>query len=213
MTEPFTVVFRDEYVAVLNKVAKVLVQPSPKREKVTLTSLIREKFRDTLYPCHRLDRETTGLIIYATSRESQKEVMRQFKERKVKKKYYAFVKGVLRTPRGVLSSRIIDREGRKFGEKPRDAKTLYTVRSIHRGFCVLELVPVTGRTNQLRIQLARIGHPILGEDKYAFRKDFPVKFKRVALHAFFLSFSHPVSKETLTFTIGMPGDMDHFLKK
>jgi 23S rRNA-/tRNA-specific pseudouridylate synthase len=86
----------------------------------------------------------------------------------------------------------------------------------------VELRPLTGRTNQLRIQLAGIGHPVLGEDKYAFRRDFSaigkpqlgrtVKMRRLALHAFYLSFTHPLSGQKLTLSIGLPLDMQEFLK-
>ena len=73
------------------------------------------------------------------------------------------------------------------------------------------LEPLTGRTNQLRIQLAKIGNPILGDDVYAFRRDFPVKFRRLALHAAFLGFMHPVSRQHIRLKAALPRDMEDFL--
>jgi len=217
----FEIVFEDGCLIVLNKIAKVLIQPSPKREKVTLTSLLAKEKNQKVFPCHRLDRETTGLIIYAKSEVIQRKVMDQFRNGEVKKKYIAFVKGNLKKRKGVWEGKIIDREGKIFSEKSKYAKTFYRVLKDFSGWSVLELSPVTGRTNQLRIQLAKINHPILGEDKYAFRRDFSsiggfasggkVKFKRLGLHAFYLSFTHPISRQKVTLEIDLAIDMQEFL--
>lgn len=211
MKEAFRIIFEDEYVVVLNKTAKILVHPSPKREKNTLTSLLGEKLKEAVFPCHRLDRETTGLIIYAKAKDIQHKIMDQFRRGEIKKRYVAFIRGELRPRRGQLEDSIIDKEGGKFGEKPKLARTRYGCLSAHGDFSVIELEPLTGRTNQLRIQMAKIGHPILGERKYAFRRDFKADFKRLALHAFFLSFIHPVSRERVNLKIDLPDDMKAFL--
>lgn len=212
MRQPFEIVFNDEYLVVLNKTAKILVQPTSKKEKITLTSLLRDKLGEAVFPCHRLDRETSGLIIFARNRKIQNEMMNQFRGRSIEKRYLALVKGRLKQRNGFLRDYIIDTDGRKFGEKPKEAKTLYSVLKAFDGFSVLELKPLTGRTNQLRIQLSKLGHPILGERKYAFRRDFKVNFNRLALHAFFLSFIHPLSKERVSLKIDLPPDMKKFLE-
>ncbi|MBU2504880.1 MAG: RNA pseudouridine synthase, partial [Candidatus Omnitrophica bacterium] len=204
--------FNDEYLIVVNKIAKILVQPSPKKEKYTLTSLLGKETGRKVYPCHRLDRETAGLIIYAKSEAAQREIMREFKQGEVKKKYIALVKGKLSKKKGVLEGRIIDREGKIFGERPKQAKTIYRVLKEFNNFSMVELEPLTGRTNQLRIQLAKIGNPILGERKYAFRRDFAINVKRLALCAYSLSFTHPLSKERVNLEIPLPQDMETFLK-
>ena len=213
MRKAFDIVFDDEYIIILNKIAKILVQPSPKKEKNTLTSLLEDELKQKVYPCHRLDRETTGLIVYAKTPTVQKEIMLQFKKGGVRKRYYAFIKGVLRKHKGVLKGKIIDREARKFHEKKKEALTFYRVLAESDDFSFIDLEPKTGRTNQLRIQLSNIGHPILGEDKYAFRRDFKVNFKRLALHAYLLTFRHPVSKEQVNLSIDLAEDMDLFLKR
>ena len=213
MNKAFEVVFDDESIIVVNKIAKILIQPSPKKEKITLTSVLCKELNQKVFPCHRLDRETTGLIIYAKSSKMQEAVAQQFKEGQVEKKYIAFVKGSLDKRKGLLQDYIIDREGKIFGEKPKIAKTIYRVLKQSRDFSQLELKPLTGRTNQLRIQLAKIGHPILGESKYAFRRDFKVKAKRLLLHAFYLRFVHPVSKEKVALSIDLAPDMKAFSQK
>ena len=211
MKKPFEIVFDDDYLIVVNKIAKVLIQASKKEAKHTLTSLLTSQMRDKVFPCHRLDRETTGLVIYAKSSEMQQKIMDQFRHREVKKKYIAFVKGNFKEKKGVWEGKIIDREGKIFDEKSKYAKTFYRVLKDFLGWSMLELSPITGRTNQLRIQLAKISHPILGEDKYAFRRDFKIKFKRLALHAFYLNFIHPVSKQKVSLEVDLAKDLSEFL--
>ncbi|MCF7907412.1 MAG: RNA pseudouridine synthase [Candidatus Omnitrophica bacterium] len=209
----FEIVFNDEYLVVVNKIAKILVQPASSKKEVTLTTLIAKELNEKVFPCHRLDRETTGLIIYAKSSAIQTDLTWQFRKSEVKKKYIAFVKGRLDGREGLLDDQIIDREGKRFGEKPKRAKTIYRVLERFPNFSVLELTPLTGRTNQLRIQLANIGYPILGETKYAFRKDFAIRFRRLALHAFYLQFLHPVSSDKVNLKINLANDMKDFLDK
>ncbi|MDD4183755.1 MAG: RluA family pseudouridine synthase [Candidatus Omnitrophica bacterium] len=211
MKEPFRIIFEDDYIVVLEKQAKILVLPTPKKEKYTLTALLGEKLKIPVYPCHRLDRETSGLIIYGKSRLTQEKIMNQFRAGTIKKNYLAFVRGRLKQKKGMLSGYVIDREGARFGEKPKKAKTAYRVLIERNDYSMLVLEPFTGRTNQLRIQLADIGNPILGERKYAFGRDFRVKFKRLALHACFLSFNHPATGKRLQFEIDLPEDMKTFL--
>lgn len=222
MNRAFEIVFNDDYLVGINKIAKILVQPSSRKEETTLTSLLQKESGEKIFPCHRLDRETTGLIIYAKSNEIQREITEEFERKEIKKKYAAFIKGRLRKKRGLLEDYIIDREGKIFGEKPKKAQTIYRVLEEFGSWSLIELEPLTGRTNQLRIQLAKIGHPILGEGKYAVRRDFSnigrlvpggrAKLKRLALHAFHLSFIHPVSKERVNLNIDLASDMKEFLK-
>ena len=90
------------------------------------------------------------------------------------------------------------------------AVTRYKIIEIRRGFTVVEVHPVTGRTNQIRIQFSEIGHPLVGERKYAFGKDFQLKFRRTALHAGSLSFKHPVFKNKIKIQSPLPEDMEQF---
>jgi len=210
--EAFKIIFEDEYLIVLNKIAKVVVLATPKKEKYTLTSLLEKHLREKVFPCHRLDRETTGIIIYAKDSDMQNHIMGQFRRGTIKKRYFAFVKGRMRKRKGIIDNYIIDQEGKKFKEPPKRAITFYRVVKAGFDFSMVELSPRTGRTNQLRIQLAKLGYPILGESKYAFRRDFKLKFKRLALHAYFISFIHPASAQQVSLKIDLPEDMEMFLK-
>jgi len=213
MKEPFEIVFNDEYIVVVNKVAKLLVHPSPKKEKNTLTSLLGEKLGENVFPCHRLDRETTGLVVFAKNKKIRSALFAQFKNREIKKRYYALVRGRMKKSKGVLSGKILDLQGQQFGEKAKYAKTVYKTRSTGSRFSLLDLEPLTGRTNQLRIQLAEAGNPILGERSYALGRDFPVKFRRLALHAYYINFRHPLSGDRVEIKVDLAEDMAEFLKQ
>ena len=220
MNKAFEIIFEDEYLVVANKIAKILVQPANNRRGGfktrpynTLTSLLAKSLGQKVYPCHRLDRETSGLIIYAKDSDSQKNISQQFRQGSIKKKYQALVKGRMQPQKGILEGAIIDREAKIHHEKPKPAKTIYRSIKTFTDFSLIELKPLTGRTNQLRIQLAEAGNPILGERKYAFGRDFKTKFRRLGLHAFYLEFTHPVSNDKVILEIDLAKDINEFLKK
>ena len=138
------IIYQDDYLLVADKPSGLLTVPTPKNEQRTLTSILG------LYPCHRLDRETSGLIIYAKTKSTLDKMMESFKLREVKKTYIAFVRGLPSEPQGVIKNRI---EGKC-------AQTRYKVIEKRRDFAIVEMAPLTGRTNQIRIHLKSIGHPI-----------------------------------------------------
>jgi len=196
---------------VVDKPSGMLVIPTPKKETNTLTGLLNReldlrKIEANAYPCHRLDRETSGLIVYAKGKSVQKLMMDEFKKRAVKKTYIAFAQGSVKGPSGTITRNIYDKN--KARSIP--AITKYKVTERKGVFSVLEVEPVTGRTNQIRIHLKDIGHPIVGESLYAFRKDYKLRFKRVALHAKRIEFKHPVTKELMAFESPLPKDMENF---
>lgn len=209
----YQIIYEDEHVIVVNKPSGVLVIPTPAKETNTLTDLLnheldKRRSPKNAYPCHRIDRETSGLILYAKGKSIQAVMMDEFRKRNVKKVYIAFVHGVIKKKFDTIRKAIYNRNKKREEE----AETRYTVLERREDFTVLEAVPVTGRTNQIRIHLKSIGHPILGESLYAFRKDFKLKFKRLALHASYLRFTHPVTKKLLEFSASLPGDMEEFLR-
>lgn len=213
MKKPFDIVFEDQFLLVINKIVRIVVQPGPKKGKNTLLSLIQRNLGEKLYMCHRLDKETQGLMIFAKNKKTQKNITEQFKKRSILKKYLALTENNFKRKKGVFKNPVLDKIGRKFKEKPKKAQTCYKVIEKRQGFDFLELIPKTGRTNQLRIHLAKSGHPILGEKKYAFRRDFVIKFNKLALCAYFLQFRHPISKEKIKAEIEIPEYMKEFIKK
>lgn len=202
------IVYEDNWLLVLNKPSGLLTIPTPKKELRTLTSILNADAQERglsyrLYPCHRLDRETSGLIIYAKGKSMQKKMMSLFRARNVKKTYVAFVHGSVSCNQGEIKNSI---EGIS-------AITRYKIIQKRKDFTFVEIKPLTGRTNQIRIHFKSIGHPIVGETRYTFRRDFKLKAKRLCLHAKTLEFIHPVTKEVISLGTSLPSDMEDFLKE
>ena len=210
----YDIAYEDEYIFVINKPSGMLVVPTPRGETNTLTNLLNQELdrRGALanaYPCHRIDRETSGLVIYAKGKSIQQAMMEQFKNRLVKKTYIAFVHGIVRKNSDIL-------KGNVYSEKKRKTELMitgYNVIERRKDFTIVEVQPVTGRTNQIRIHFKGLGHPLVGESVYAFRKDFKLRFKRTALHAKALEFSHPATGKRISFDLPLPDDMKNFISK
>jgi len=201
------VAYEDDWLLIVDKPTGLLVIPTPKNERHTLTNILNKALPPNagplLHPCHRLDRDTSGLIIYAKGKAVQQKMMSEFKNRKVKKAYIAVVQGKLPEQEGEMHSAI---DGRS-------AVTRYKVIKKGEGFSVVEAQPVTGRKNQLRLHFKKLGNPILGEDRFAFRRDFKIKAKRLCLHARALEFDHPVSKEHIRVESEVPDRIKKFLEE
>jgi 23S rRNA pseudouridine1911/1915/1917 synthase len=205
----FGIIFEDQWLIAVDKPSGMLVIPTPKKETNTLTDLLNKDLDDrnvgaNAYPCHRIDRETSGIILYAKGKAIQKLMMEEFKERSIKKSYIAFVNGIVNKISGTITKEIFNRNK----NRRESAVTKYKVLARKGGFSVLEVEPVTGRTNQIRIHFAGLGHPLLGESVYAFRRDFKLRFKRVALHARAIEFTHPVSHNRIKLESPLAKDME-----
>ncbi|OGX18282.1 MAG: hypothetical protein A3K83_05770 [Omnitrophica WOR_2 bacterium RBG_13_44_8b] len=189
------IIYEDDWLQVVNKPSGLLVIPTPRNEKRTLTSILG------IHPCHRLDRETSGLIIYAKGKSAQKLMMDEFKQKRVRKTYVAIVQGNLAKNEGRITYPI----------ENRSAVTNYKVIRRGKDFTLVEVMPLTGRTNQIRIHFKNIGHPIVGETVFAFRKDFKLKAKRLCLHAKELEFTHPITKAKIHLDAGLDSFLQEFL--
>ncbi|MBF0489394.1 MAG: RluA family pseudouridine synthase [Candidatus Omnitrophica bacterium] len=209
--------YEDKDCAVFYKPAGLLTIPTDKNEEFTLVSIVNQQRTDAvaLHPAHRLDRDTSGVILFAKGKENQQILMNAFKEKQVKKTYIAFVHGHVESSEGKIRIPIKDFYQRKFQKNlpPQSALTLYKVLEYRKDFTIVEVNPITGRTNQIRIHFTKIGHPLVGEDKYVFRKDFALRFRRTALHAAQLIFPHPVNQKMITVKAPLAQDMTNFLEK
>ncbi|MCM8760662.1 MAG: RluA family pseudouridine synthase [Candidatus Omnitrophica bacterium] len=208
----YKIIYEDDYLIVVDKPAGMLVIPTPKKETNTLTTILNKELDSrgieaNAYPCHRIDRDTSGLIIYAKGKATQRLIMEKFRSRDIKKAYIAFVQGRVKKDFDTIKTSIYNRKkGRK-----EEAVTAYRVLQRRNGYTVIEAEPVTGRTNQIRIHMKGIGHPLVGESVYAFRKDYALKFKRAALHAARLEFTHPKGGHPIVLESPLPADMVNFL--
>ncbi len=201
-----SVVYEDDWLLVVNKPPGLLTIPAPKRYNRTLLEILNDNLKHNgieyrLHPCHRLDQQTSGLIIFAKGKSIQKKMMQEFKDRRVSKTYFAFVKGTLTKQEGLI----------KYSIQGKAALTHYRVIKKFNDFTLVGVHPLTGRKNQIRIHFKQIGHPLLGEDRFAFRRDFKIKTKRLCLHARRLDFIHPVTGEDIHLEAELPVHFRRFL--
>lgn len=205
---------------VFDKPSGLLVIATPKKEKNTLVNIVNHQFSSEdntpkLYPCHRLDRDTTGAIIFAKGKRNQQAMMELFRQKKVKKTYLAFVHGRMDKKKGRIRKNIRHLEQRRYNthKQSKPAITDFTVKRSEKDFCVVEVMPLTGRTNQIRIHFSQSGHPLVGERKYAIAKKYPLKFRRTALHAARLEWIDFNSNKKIKVQSQLPNDMEVFLAR
>ena len=212
-----SIIHEDEELMVVNKRSGLLSVPVDNTRRKDLCSILNQeietrRIKKKVFPCHRLDKETSGVIIFAKGKENQALIMDQFRQRKVKKTYIAFVHGRIKQTKGVIKSNMQGSWPYRRREKNKLAVTNFELIYNTDNFSVMRLEPVTGRTNQIRIQFRDSGHPLLGERRFAYAKDWPIKFRRVALHSCSIEISHPLTGERIRFQAPMPDDMEGFLK-
>lgn len=160
--------------------------------------------RERIYLVHRLDRETSGLLLFAKNEAAQKELQSHWEE--VEKKYLAVVEGIPRKKADTVTSYLRENKFLKvYSTKKSDASKLavtrYRVLQEGRNHSLVEILLETGRKNQIRVHLADIGHPVIGDEKYGAKTD---PAGRMGLHAYSLSFHHPVTRKWMVYTSKLP---------
>jgi 23S rRNA pseudouridine1911/1915/1917 synthase len=216
--QPITLLFENERCMVFDKPAGIPVIPTPAREKWTLTAIVNEEYAPAdkswqLHPCHRLDQETSGCILFAKGKSNQQLLMRLFWGQRIRKHYTALVHGRMDRMAGTISSSVESFESHKYKNRDkRPAVTKYRVLVRKKNFSIVDVEPVTGRSNQIRIQFKQIGHPLVGERKYAFAKDYALKFRRTALHARSLQWADPVEHKKIIVESPLPKDIQEFIE-
>ncbi len=217
---PLDIFYEDEFLLVVNKPAGMLVHPAQGYYSGTLVNALLfhcrqlSDFNTALRPgiVHRLDKETSGLMIAVKDNQTHAQLARQFQKHKVKKQYIALVEGEVEFDEGIIDAPLgrhsvhHDLRDVQYNDAAKDAVTFYRVIKRHKGVTLVSLFPKTGRTHQLRVHLNHIHHPILGDAKYGRKGSFP----RLALHAQAIGFEHPHWKCFLEFSCRPPGE---FLKK
>jgi 23S rRNA pseudouridine1911/1915/1917 synthase len=232
---PLTVVHQDAHLLVVDKPAGLAVHPGAGRPGGTLVNALLFHVRDlsgvggVLRPgiVHRLDRGTSGLMVVAKDDAAHRALAAQFAARTVEKEYAALVLGVPMSRQGRVSAPIgrhpVQRQRMSVRARGgREALTSYTVVQALDGAALLRVRIHTGRTHQIRVHLASIGHPVAGDREYggtrtpasrrARSRELLAALKRPALHAVRLSFTHPSSGERLTFESPLPADLREVLE-
>ena len=227
---PLNVVFEDEHLLIINKPAGLVVHPGAGNPQHTLVNALLYHDQSLHHLpragiVHRLDKETTGLLIVAKTLTTHTSLVRQMQAREIQRHYIALVHG------HIIGGGIIDTF---YGRHPRNrlkmavcthgrqAITQFSVKKQYHYFTLLDINLMTGRTHQIRVHMSHLNHPVVGDPLYGGRSRGPAginetlrttlqQFKRQALHACSLSFTHPQSHEKLAFTAPLPDDFQLLL--
>ncbi|MBI5633188.1 MAG: RluA family pseudouridine synthase [Nitrospirae bacterium] len=205
------VLHEDDAVMVINKPSGLLTIATESEKRETAYYLLNAFFKernpsrpDRIFIVHRLDRETSGLLIFAKNEAIKKKLQDDWEH--AEKKYYAVVEGVPKKREGKIESYLNETKAFKvysdaMSDETKHAVTRYRVLKADKTHALLELILDTGRKHQIRVHLSDLGCPIVGDKKYGAATN-PIR--RIALHAYSLSFSHPVTKKKMEFTTPIP---------
>jgi len=221
---PLDIIYEDEHLVVVDKPADMIVHPAGKIYSGTLVNALLYHCKDSLSGIggvirpgivHRLDKNTTGLMVVAKNDLAHLDLSRQIKNHRVTKKYLTLVRGNMKDDSGVIDAPIgrslKNRKKMAVTEvKSRGAITHFKVLKRFSGYTLVEATLRTGRTHQIRVHLAFIGYPIVGDQLYG-RKRQGLKIKRQALHSYILGFVHPASKKYMEFSTPLPKDMQELI--
>ena len=236
---PLDIVYEDDYLAVINKPAGMVVHPGAGVSGGTLANAIAYRFRvpalagpppeggtqNRIGIVHRLDKDTSGLIAVAKDEQTAEALSKQFHDREVEKSYAALVHGVIERESGKIDAPIArDRHNcikMAVSKTGRSALTLWRVAQRFDRFTLLDVEIKTGRTHQIRVHLASINHPVVGDETYNAGRDKTVADPQVKsaiadlgrffLHAERLAFIHPHTREQMEFIQPMPKELEQFL--
>jgi 23S rRNA pseudouridine1911/1915/1917 synthase len=232
---PLSVIFEDPHIIVVNKQPGIVVHPAPGNYTGTLVNALLyyygillprnagadEGARERAGIVHRLDKDTSGVMVVARTQEALRSLTMQFKNRVVKKRYVALVAGVIKKGSGTIDVGL----GRHVKERKkisththhaREAVTSFTVKERYKNATLVEVEIKTGRTHQIRVHMAHIGHPVLGDRMYGGGKSTQFGERiitRQMLHAETLSFLHPATGNPQSFTAPLPADMAEIIDK
>jgi 23S rRNA pseudouridine1911/1915/1917 synthase len=222
--------YEDDFLLIIDKPSGISVHPGSGEREETILDLFRfhypqiETIKDTERPgiVHRLDKDTSGVLLLAKDTMSMKRLQKQFKRREVKKEYLALVQGQMRFKNGTIDAPLarsprhrtrfqVVRPGEGYGvrEKAREAMTEFSVLRQYRDFSLVKLFPLTGRTHQVRVHLCYHGNPVLGDPIYGSAQSF----ERLALHAYSLEFRHPGSGNVMISYSVFPEVFRNFLRQ
>jgi 23S rRNA pseudouridine1911/1915/1917 synthase len=223
---PLEILFEDDQIMVVNKPAGMVVHPAAGHQRDTLADILLARdptIAEAVQPgnqhrpgiVHRLDKDTSGLLIVAKTPEAMLRLARQFQEHAVTKRYLALVEGHLPLAEGGIEAPI-GRDPRHrqrmtiTAQRGRHAQTLFWVEQEFKGFSLVRVQIITGRTHQIRVHLAAIGHPVAGDRVYG--RPQPLEPPRLFLHAAELQFKHPTTGQLLEYKAPLPPDLQQFLE-
>ena len=205
-----SIVYEDKFLLVIDKKEGLLTN-SPTKEKDTAQSILNQYFINTQQRCrahtiHRLDRDTSGLMLFAKSKDVALMFEEDWKNTVYDRRYVTVVCGEIREKNGKVNSWLKDNKAFVTYSSPTDnggkyAETYYETLMTHKGYSLVELRLETGRKNQIRVHMADIGHPVVGDPKYGNGDN---SLGRLCLHAYKLCFHHPINHTDMEFETPFP---------
>lgn len=214
---PLNIIYEDDYLLVLNKPANIAIHPSILHFYNSLSNGVKFYFdklglKKKIRIVNRLDRNTSGIVIFAKNEYIQECLIKQMKTNEFKKEYLAIAKGILESKSGTLNFPIARKEGsiieRTVTSDGDSAITHYDVVKEFNNLSLVHIVLGTGRTHQIRVHFSHIGHPILGDTLYGSPSEL---INRQALHSYKLTFIHPVTKKELILESSLPNDIKNII--
>ena len=218
---PLTIIYEDEDILVIDKPAGLTVHPAPGHPSHTLVNAILAHCPDLAMSnelmrpgiVHRLDKDTSGLIVIAKNDSAREYLAAQFKSRTVTKGYFVLVKGRLSPEQGMIEAPIgrdpHSRRRMAIVEAGKEATTRYRVRQYLDNYTLVEVTPLTGRTHQIRVHLSAIGWPVVGDPLYGIKS---AHLNRQFIHAYRLGFCLPSTKQYQEFIAPLPVDLEQALE-
>jgi 23S rRNA pseudouridine1911/1915/1917 synthase len=214
------IVYEDDALIVVDKPAGLVVHPAPGHRGETLVDVLRGTAAggpaERAGIVHRLDRDTSGLLVVAANEDAHRELSRQVREREVGRHYVALVEGRVGSRSGTIDAPVgRDHRARERmtvgGRRPREARTHFEVVELLPQDTLVDVSLETGRTHQIRTHFAAIGHPVVGDPRYGHAGRHGLR--RQFLHASGLSFRHPVTGAQMSFTSELPPDLAEALER
>ena len=214
---PLNIIYEDDYLLVLNKPANIAIHPSILHFDNSLSNGVKFYFdklglKKKIRIVNRLDRNTSGIVVFAKNEYIQECLIKQMKTKELKKEYLAIAKGILESKSGTLNFPIARKEGsiieRTVSSDGDSAITHYDVVKEFNNLSLVHIVLETGRTHQIRVHFSHIGHPILGDTLYGSPSEL---INRQALHSYKLTFIHPVTKKKLILESSLPNDIKNII--
>lgn len=214
---PLNIIYEDDYLLVINKPANIAIHPSILHFDNSLSNGVKFYFdklglKKKIRIVNRLDRNTSGIVVFAKNEYIQECLIKQMKTKELKKEYLAIAKGILKSKSDTLNFPIARKEGsiieRTVSSDGDSAITHYDVVKEFNNLSLVHIVLETGRTHQIRVHFSYIGHPILGDTLYG----SPSKLiNRQALHSYKLTFIHPITKKVLSLEVPLPNDIENII--
>lgn len=216
---PFPILYEDEHLIVVNKPAKLLSVATDKEKARTAYHMVTDYVKarrvgDRIFVLHRLDRDTSGVLMFARDPETKELFQSYWNEMVTRRGYLAVVEGTPRPDRDTIRSFLVETDTHLSfsgapGKGAKEAITSYQVVKTGAGYALLDINIETGRKNQIRVHMKELGHPVAGDKQYGARTN-PIG--RLCLHANELSFTHPATGEQITFKAKMPRDFNRVFR-